>query len=271
MQIKMIFKIIKKNKLNNNFVLGNNFFEVTMKQNWTDEQIKALFDLIEKNSNENIPLIKSFDEFAKTCGKNKLTIRNFYYSFVKILKQNTVLCNRLGIDLSNHNVQHFEHFDAVEEKELLNKIEQDVKGGMSVREACQKLSNGDIKKMLRLQNKYQAYKSKCKVLKFPMKNVQAQKEKLSDSEINSLFLGLVKLVKEQAFGESEQKVKNFLEYSSEERRKQLVANQEKQNEIDRLKQLVLKLKQKNRDLNLKLQTYRIDYVANQPKPNGNNI
>ena len=233
-----------------------------MKNTWNKKQIKSLFDLVEKNNQQNLPIMKSFEMFAKKVNKNKLTIRNFYYSFAKMLKNNQNMQKKYQIDIKKHNIQKFEHFDEYQETVLVNQIEALVNDGMSVREACQKLSDGDIKKMIRLQNKYQSIKSNCKVLKFPEQKHKSQNSKLSDSEINSLFLGLVKLVKEQALGESQQKVQKYLEATSEQKRKQIISTQQSQTEIAMLKEKIKDLQEQNQKLNDKLKLYRIDYVQN---------
>ena len=234
----------------------------SMKNGWSDKEIKCLFDLVEKNNEQNMPVMKSFEIYAKKSNKNKLTVRNFYYSFVKLLKNNDNLAKKLDIDLSKHQIQKFEHFDDEQEKQLVEQIECLANSGYSVREACQRLSGGDIKKMIRLQNKYQNFKQKCKIIAFPEQKNKKNNQKLSDNEINSLFLGLVKLVREQAFGESEQKVKQYLEVSSQEKRKHVVDNQQKELQIEILKQQINELKEQNKNLNNQLKSYRINYVKN---------
>lgn len=239
-----------------------------MKQGWSDKEIKSLFDLVEKNNKKNLPAMKSFEMYAKRSGKDKLTIRNFYYSFAKMLKIDTNLAKKLKINQKNHEIQQFEHFSKNEEKELLKQIDELVQDGFSVRGACQKLADGDIKKMIRLQNKYQNIKEKCKIIKFPEQS-QNKNQKLSNSDINSLFLGLVKLVREQALGESEQKVKEYLEMTSQQKRKQIVDSQHQQNQIDLLRNQINELKEQNQKLNEKLKLYRIEYVNQLSKPNDN--
>jgi len=242
-----------------------------MKNGWSDKEIKCLFDLVEKNNEQNMPVMKSFEFYAKKSNKNKLTVRNFYYSFIKLLKNNENLAKKLDIDLSKHQIQKFEHFDDEQEKQLIEQIEKLVKSGCSVREACQRLSDGDIKRMIRLQNKYQNCKEKCKIIAFPEQKSKKNTQKLSDNEINSLFLGLVKLVREQAFGESEQKVKQYLEVSSQEKRKQIVNNQQKDLQIEFLKKQIKELKEQNENLNNKLKNYRINYVKSLKDNKSDNL
>lgn len=233
-----------------------------MKNGWNEKEIKTLFNIIEKNAEKNLPIMRSFEQFSKKSRKNKLTIRNFYYNFIKILKNNPQVASKYEIDLSKHSVQNFEHFDENQEKELMANIEELMNKGHSAREACQKLSGGDIKKMIRLQNKYQNCKQKCNVINFPKQEQKKMSNKLTNNEINSLFLGLVKLVREQAFGESKEKVKQYLEISDQEKRKHIIEVNESKAEIKSLKEKILELEKQNNQLNSQLISYRIDYVKN---------
>ncbi len=249
-----------------------NFFEVIMKAKWKDEEIKSLFNLIEKNNKKNKSMLDSFREYASITKRNALSVRNFYYTYAKILKENVELQKKLDIDISKHIVQKFEHFDRENEEKIKNQINNLKKSGISTRSACLKLSNGDIKNMLRLQNKYRNIEAKerkeAEIIKFPTYNLRSEefvnnsKTKLTDDEIKSLFLGLVKLVKESAKSDSQEKAQKFLEQTEENKRKRLVEIEEQKAEIERLKEVVLELKTKNKFLNKQLEDYRIDYVNN---------
>ena len=249
-----------------------------MKPKWKDEEIVKLFCLIEKNNKNSISIMQSFKQYAKQCGKNPLTIRNFYYTYIKFLKNDPNLQKRLGIDISKHTTQIFEHFDKKQESELLEKVNNLKNLGYSTRSACMKLSGGNIKQMLRLQNKLQNIKERnsisiknfaadansenntnAKVIKFPKQNKDV-KNKLTDDDIKSLFMGLVKLVKENANASEQEKAKKFLEQTEEEKRKRIVELEQKQTEIEILKQQLNELKIKNNNLNKQLEFYRIEYV-----------
>ena len=301
-----------------------------MKPKWNNQQIKMLFDIVEKNNKIGKPTLESFDEYAKMSNKNILTIRNFYYSFLKILKNNLTLQNELGINIENHSIETFEHFDNLQSLEIKNKIENLTKQGMSVRGACLRLSNGDYKKMLRLQNKYRnmTYKKnkekieinpkdyvakkqiiqllknefdskinkneqniqknmqnlskngqilqndsknhKTTVYKFPSQNSKKDfKNKLTDEDIKSLFMGLVNLVKENAKSDNQQRYEAFLEKTQEDKRRHILELEEKQNEIAKLNQNINELKAKNIALNKTLENYRIDFVSKIDYDNNN--
>lgn len=251
-----------------------------MKAKWKDEEIIRLFSLVEENNKNNLSTMQSFKQFAEQNGKNPLSIRNFYYGYLKILRKDTALQKKLGIDISKHLTQVFEHFDKKQEEELIAKIAEYKSKGISTRNACMKLSNGDAKLMLRIQNKLRnmKYKSKIidndsiyknynvlenektKVIQFPNSNFSGRNGKLSDDDIKSLFMGLVKLVKENANADEKEKAEKFLEQTEEEKRKKIIELEQKQTEIESLKQQINELKIKNNTLNKQLEFYRIEYI-----------
>lgn len=237
-----------------------------MKAKWKNSEIKSFFELVEKNQKLNKPMLESFREFGKLTNRNELSVRNFYYTQAKLLSANPKLCNELNIDISKHIAQKFKHFDKTSEIALKTEIDKLKKQGVSTRSACLKLSGGDVKNMLRLQNKYRSISTKeaTKVIKFPNKDETelAKKSKLTDDDIKSLFMGLVKLVKENATSENKEKAEKFLEQTEQEKRRRMVELQEKQSEIEHLKQIVNELKTKNNFLNQQLENYRIDYISN---------
>ena len=240
-----------------------------MKAKWKDEEIKMLFETVELNNKRNIPLLNSFKEFGTKTHRNALSVRNFYYDYVKILNNNEDLQRKLGIDIKNHTVQEFVHFNKKTAQNLVESIENLTKAGMSTRGACLELSNGNAKEMLRLQNKYRSEMAKkTKILKFPATKLDTgHNTKLSDEDIKSLFLGLVKLVNENAKTESKEKMEKFLEQTEEEKRKHIIELEQKQFEIERLNQSISELKAKNISLNKSLENYRIDFLKQKNQNN----
>ena len=87
----------------------------------------------------------------------------------------------------------------------MKEIKALTESGMSVRSACFKLSGGDMTLMTRLQNKYQNLKTQNTL---PNNIVKFRQKFLTDSDINSLFLGLVKLIKKNASESAEERVRN---------------------------------------------------------------
>lgn len=243
-----------------------------MKTKWNNEQIKEMFDFIATDLKQNLPLMQSFKKFAKKTEKNALSIRNLYYFQLKKLNENKNLAKNLGIDLNLHKVNNFNHFDKNQEIDLKNRIDFFIKKGYSVRKACATLSDGNIQEMLRLQNKYHTIKKKeilqnktnkvddCKIIKFPTDKAMPKKQTLTDDELKSLFMGLVKLVKENANENSNQNMQLFLEQTEMQKRKEVVMLTQKQNEIELLNKQIENLKQKNKLLNEKLTEYRIKFL-----------
>lgn len=276
-----------------------------MKPKWNDKEIQSFLNFVEENNKKNKPLLHTFKEYAKISNRQPLSVRNFYYSCLKMIKNNKILQKKYQINLNFHNISKFEHFKSEEEGELKNKVESLIALGYSVRNACIELSNGDMKKMLRIQNKYRNilekkkqlnkniaiegnYKNikiknnsqsilkfdnkqnsnKTTVYKFPVQNTtKSEKVKLSDEDIKSLFMGLVNLVKENAKSDSQQKYEAFLQRTEEDKRKHVVELEQKQFEIDRLNQSINELKAKNTSLNKCLEDYRINYLNNQNPQN----
>lgn len=236
-----------------------------MKANWNDNEIKQLFEIVEKNKQNNLSTLQSFKEYSTLSNRNAFSIRNFYYQYVRFLNKNPQIANKLGIDLSKHSVQSFEHFSEQDKTELKKQIENLTGKGFSVRNACEKLANGNVKEMLRIQNKYRSLSAKPKQAKvIPFPEQKTQKNKLSDEDIKSLFMGLVKLVKENEKASLQNDLKLFASKQEQQKRKELVLLEQKQIEIEMLKKEIAELTDKNKKLNEILANYRINFVKNSP-------
>ncbi len=168
-------------------------------KNWNDREVKELFVEVEKCKKESVSLKEAFLAHAKTFNRKPNSVRNYYYHEVDNLQNDVERTQRLGIDLSKHVKTHFEGFDKVQEGELFEKIEKLTIEGLSVRSACLKLSGGNLTLMTRLQNKYQNMKRKLE--KKEDKIIPFKQKRLTESDINNLFLGLVKLIKKTAVEE----------------------------------------------------------------------
>ena len=162
---------------------------------WTERQIK---ELLEKAANGNRSHV--FAEIAHVTGRKPNSVRNFYYKLV-------------GED-QKKSVEAFTDFET---ERLLRAIILGISKGESVRSICMSHANGDMGGMLRFQNKYRATLLKApeciertvrtlegegyfvkSPLDIPAKiiSMPATKEThLSDSDIQNLFMGLVRLVR----------------------------------------------------------------------------
>ena len=135
-------------------------------------------------------------------------------------------------------------FDEKEEEKLLNDVSEMVANGKSVRAACQILSGGNLSLMTRLQNKYQNSKKKeSNVIPF------RQKQKLlTENDINSLFMGLVKLIKKTAIEDFMEKTKLEKQSSSFLLKKAFLDLNKKDKQIADLRADFEKLKEENKTL-----------------------
>lgn len=201
---------------------------------WNDSETKALFSLIEKFKGEGKSRSDAFLAFSLQTGRKRNSVRNFYYKAIKELIKNKEKRDLLKIDISKHNVSSIKSFTKEEKVEILNKVKDLMTAGYSLRGACLKVADGDVKKMLRYQNKLRNVKvnesAKCKVISMP-----AKKAKLTESEINSLFLGLVKLIKKCAEEQAEEKYSKLGESANEALREMVVKLSAREKELVSLK------------------------------------
>ncbi len=216
-----------------------------MKYNWTDAEIKSLFNKVEECKKNSKPVLDAFYFHAKKYSRKPLSVRNFYYQKIDEIVENKKLQKQLAINIKLHEKDNYAKFDERQTEKLLAFIKQRQKEGKSVRSACMELSNNDATKLVRLQNKFRAEQLKLKkqndlakselsstsknvksnevftpldenanlianngtknsiqnnnqnVISFPVENKLTQTP-LNDAEIQSLFLGLVKLIKKTA-------------------------------------------------------------------------
>lgn len=170
----------------------------------------------------NVPLSNILDQFAKKWGMKKNSIRNIYYSMLNKAKQNNEFAKTIGINLDNFKHNTVIAFNKSEIDRLLSFVDSKVSSGYSVRKACNELANYDANLMLRYQNKYRSIKKKQitankekprvventkkepnKYTTIPENVVLFRKKevRLSEKELQSLFMGLVRLVKTSAVAE----------------------------------------------------------------------
>ena len=215
-------------------LLDNTFFNLGGLVNysaWGILEVRSLFKLVEKYKKQRKTITEAFLRFATESGRKSGSVRNYYYQELSELEKNKERRSAVGVDLKNHvrNIQ--KSFSTLEEKDLIESIDKLVSEKYSVRSACMKLSGGDAGEMLRLQNKYRNIKRKGfvadNVLYMPQRG-----RNLSDKEITSLFLGLVRLVKRSAADEASRNHKTDGEAAGVGLRRTLVklANKEKEYE-----------------------------------------
>ncbi len=215
---------------------------------WNDAEVKNLFSLVEEHKNNRQPLRIAFAIHAKKYKRQPNSVRNYYYKEVEELKNDSKRCKKLQIMLEKHAKTHFVPFDEGQENKLVQDVERLVEQGMSVRTACQKLSGGDLTVMTRLQNKYQNLKKKKQVNDDKIIVFKQRQKLLTESDINSLFMGLVKLIKKTAVDEFMEKTKLEKESSAFLLKKAFVDLNKKDRQISELRQEFDNLKKENSQL-----------------------
>ena len=225
---------------------------------WENEEIKQLFQEIEECRNRGEKIKNAFFRHAQKFARKENSVRNYYYFQL----QNKQMLSALGIDIAKHSKNKIEAFSKEEEIQLISKLNQMTKEGMSVRKACLILAEGDALKLLRYQNKYRNYLSKKqKERQVENHNVITFKKPegvLSESEVQSLFMGLVRLVKRNAVIEGQARAKEKIESANQRLKELLLKLQVQAREIDKIKERYEKLKEENNKLTLKLISSRCD-------------
>lgn len=219
-----------------------------MKGFWKDEEVKCLFNEVEKTKKDSKPIKEAFENHAKNFKRKPNSVRNYYYHEIENLKKNKERAKALNINISKHKKNNRVIFSAEEKKEVIEKIKSLVSKGCSVRKACLMLSNGNVSTMLRYQNKYRSsVESKPdNVLKF--KNRVSQ---ISESDLHGLFMGLVKLIKKNAFEEFKMHFEKENERINDEMRKMIALIGQKDRELNFLRQDNARLKTENLKLKKK--------------------
>ncbi len=253
---------------------------------WKDEEIKKLFGFVEEGKQKHLSLLSIFKSYAEMTKRKPNSVRNYYYLELGQLQNDKSKCQRLGIDLKNHEKIKQTPFDEKEEKEVVKSILRLCAKGMSVRKACLKLAGDDLGKMIRFQNKYrnvlkgnQVLLSRCiqelkdegievnikqKVTPRPNNILVMPKQKgaLSDKDIEALFMGLVRLVKRVANEQAEVQNRIEMKRTNDNLAKAYVELSSKESEIKSLSTSLEKLKTENKNLKTCLQEKRIKEAEN---------
>jgi len=127
-----------------------------MENNWSIEQTKKLFAYAYSAAATGKGLMWAFVKTAEESGRSVNSVRNYYYSQLKMFELVPKLAEDLGIKTVTSQRGQFELFDKDEIRQLLEQILVGKANGVSVRATIAKLSKGDAKLALRLQNKYRS-------------------------------------------------------------------------------------------------------------------
>ena len=227
---------------------------------WEDEEVKNLFATVENAKANNSSLKIAFEKHGVLYARKANSVRNYYYSEVDKLKKDHQRCERLGIDLNKHIKNDIVYFSKEEELSLMEQIESMTKNGLSIRKACLEIAKGDVDLLLRYQNKYRNYisKKKNKTVSENIIEFKKPQKSLSDNEVQSLFMGLVRLVKKNAVLEGEEKYKQQLASANLKLRRALVDIQTQALQIEKLKEKYKNLKHENSALIDKIMANHMD-------------
>ncbi len=145
------------------------------------EEIRKLKDSEVKGS-----LTNSFRNFALKNGLSFGTVRNMYYALAKLSKEDVDFCKQY-LGGSPIEIGNIEPFSKESEKDIIEKILQMKKQGVSVRKATFELANGDTKLALRYQNKFRTVVSKKpSALAYAIANIKEKNGEVAKSEIKSV-------------------------------------------------------------------------------------
>lgn len=205
-----------------------------MKSIWSDEEVKSLFNTVEEKRGKGESLKNAFSMHAQKFHRKGNSVRNYYYHEVDNLQKDDARRTRLNINLKKHIKNRLVPFSKEQEEKFLSEVKALTDKGMSVRSACFKLSNGDMTLMTRLQNKFQNLKKEKAEKKDNIITFKSRKT-LTDADINSLFAGLVKLVKKNAYEEVNVKIKEEKETSEYLLKEAYLELNKKEKEINKLK------------------------------------
>ncbi len=231
---------------------------------WSNQEVKELFNQVEQTKKSGRPLKDAFIAHAERYTRKPNSVRNYYYHEIDQLGNDLNRLKKLGIDLEKHKKTAIVFFSSNEEQSLMQEITKLIDSGMSVRKACLTLSNGNVEQMLRYQNKYRNYLIKqkseaidnTKVIKFTKK-----KTTLNDNDIQSLFMGLVRLVKRNALEQINDKYKSEFDRVCNELRKAIVEIHNKEKAYSELKNEIAKLQKDNAKLSQDVMKLRCDRAS----------
>ena len=225
------------------------------------EKIKSLFLTIQSERNkEKISLNKAIERASICLNLKKESARNYYYKSLKFLRENPMYAKSLGIDLNNFIKKDFEKFEEENKAQIYSLISKNLEKGISVRQSCMELANNDATKMLRYQNKYRNMKKQFekqgklepvkheKVISITKAKTQLNK-KITDSEINALFMGLIRIIKKSAIESVNSELKSECEFATQNFRQSIIDLNQKEVELKKVYKL-------NQELNLKIENQK---------------
>ncbi len=126
-----------------------------MENNWTIEQTKNLFAYVKQAADKNKGLKWAFAKSAAESSRSINSVRNYYYSQLKMFELVPSLAKDLGIEIVKSKREGFELFTQEEIENLMKTILTEKAKGRSVRAIIASIAK-DSKEALRFQNKYRS-------------------------------------------------------------------------------------------------------------------
>lgn len=118
---------------------------------YTKEEAESLVKYVCEGRGQGKTLTRIFDEYAKSTGRARGSVRNYYYALLKSSDDLRVKELLAGTELKAESITPFSE---EETDRILRAILTQKSKGVSVRRAVLNLAQGDDKLMLRYQNKY---------------------------------------------------------------------------------------------------------------------
>ena len=103
-----------------------------MENNWTIEQTKKLFALANEATAQGKGLVHAFTRLSQESGRSVNSVRNYYYSQLKMFELVPQIAADLGITPPDGNRCEFELFTAEQINELIETVLTDKAKGISV-------------------------------------------------------------------------------------------------------------------------------------------
>ena len=238
---------------------GVKFMKEIKIQGWAIADIKKLMDMIANKGDAS--LLEVFDRHSKIFNRNSYSVRNFYYKLLKLYETDGKVARLLDENGIKNSTTSF-HFNENDTEQLMKILLRNE--GLSVRGACRKLARGDKKLMIRYQNKYRntlkhnpqlvekilnelrAENVRVRNFKSNISIMPVKEEKITEKEIQSLFWGLVRLVKRNAEEEIESTLKREAEFANTALQNSLI-------DLRRKEVLINELREQNKALKMKLE------------------
>ena len=156
---------------------------------YTKEEAQSLVKYVCEGRGQGKTLTRIFEEYAKSSGRARGSVRNYYYSLLKSTDNEEVKKILEGTDLKAEDIRPFTD---EETDKILRAILKEKSKGISVRRAVLNLAGGDDKLMLRYQNKYRNVMAKQpekirSLMKEAGYTVRDESKKAIEERINTLY------------------------------------------------------------------------------------